>query len=213
MGSSCNTEQDTDEQAETKQTAWQRSLQDKTLPCCQLIWGLWSLSQGCPRTTGARGESISIKWISSWWLPEVVRLTVPVEWVTEGNAWPPRALTEMGWMSGITGTISWWASVISRKFPSAPESSRAKQLWWEVAHCSLTGRRVADKEDFSKAIPPVSNLETTDGLCLLLGIEQQCDPQLRSINTNPESFVDPSPPGKAEFCQPAWVPDRKRGWP
>lgn len=116
--------------------------------------GLWSVSQGSP---------ITKKWIFSVWLSDVKRLTGLVEWwVIDDRGCPPRVLTEIGWVSRTTGILSLWVRLMSIKFPSNPEYTKASQRWCVAAHCSLTGRRVTAREDFSKAV------ETS---CLLTGLD------------------------------------------
>ncbi len=176
--------------------------------------GLWRESQGCPKTTGAKGESVRKKEIVSVWLPEVMRLTDSVTWVTGGRDWPQRALTKMGELSGTTGTPNWSAVLWSKKLPSAPESIKALHVNAARSTSNWTGRRVAaEEEDFSKTTPPVSNLLSTGGLWLLPGTAPQYDPQHRSINIVPGSCVSPSPPVKDELCPPAWVQNRKHDRP
>ncbi len=120
-----------------------------------LCWDCGVRARGAPKTTGAKGESVRRKEIVSVWLPEVMRLTDSVTWVTGGRDWPQRALTKMGELSGTTGTPNWSAVLWSKKLPSAPESIKALHVNAARSTSSWTGRRVAaEEEDFSKMTPP-----------------------------------------------------------
>lgn len=88
------------------------------------------------------------------------RLTGLVDWwVIDDRGCPTRALTEIWWVSRTTGILSLWVRLMSIKFPSSPEYTKASWRWCFAAHCSL---RVTAREDFSKAVPPISNLLPTD---------------------------------------------------
>ncbi len=177
---------------------------------CQSILGLWLMSQGWPRTTGARGESMIKKEIVSVWLPDVIRVTGPVVKEMVGSSWPLRAWTEILRVSGLMGIWSLCANVLSRKLPSAPESSSAWQSNECVVHFSLTGRRVDDGDEvFSAEIPPDSSLTVTIGFGLLLGTCSDSVQPPHNIGRVPGISVSPSPPGKAELALPAWARDRR----
>ncbi len=171
----------------------------------QLNWGLWSTSQGWPRTTGVTGVSVKRNWIVSMWFPEVTSLRGPVEWVMEERDRPLRAWTAMGCERAITGSLSLSARSESKKLPSAPESIKAWQSWVTEDHCNLTVRSVAAREDLASVTPPVSNLLPTDGLWLLRDTVLQCAQQLRNTGKDPRCAASASPPGTDWICPSAWA--------
>ncbi len=83
--SSCNTEQDTEGHADNNTKHDNIHSRKKQCSGASLCWDCWRESQGCPKTTGAKGESVRRKEIVSVWLPEVMRLTDSVTWVTGGR--------------------------------------------------------------------------------------------------------------------------------
>ncbi len=114
--------------------------------------GLCWVSQGWPNTTGARGEWVTRNVMVSEWLPEVTRVMGTVERLIPGSDCPLRALTEILWRRGTKGMWRSWARDMSKRLPSAPESSSAvphvarppiatspgggwwMRLCWEIPH-------------------------------------------------------------------------------
>ncbi len=142
--SSWNTEQDTGEHADNKQEAWQYSPQANTASLPQFMWGLWSMSQGCPRTTGAAGVLVKRKSIFSACCPEVMCLKEAVTCVTKGKDWPFSATTEIGWDSATTGILRLWRRPMSKKLPSAPESLKPHN------HKSMTASSALTEDEWLK---------------------------------------------------------------
>ncbi len=105
------------------------------------MWGLWRVSQGCPRIKGNSGELIKWKAIfSRWWDTETVRGSVIL--VTDPGAMglPSKAMISRGEDRGLTGTWRREAMAMSIKFPAAPESTKACN-WCSLPPLSrVTGR-------------------------------------------------------------------------
>lgn len=109
--------------ADWKQMESQYGLQLTTLPADQSRWGLWSLSQGCPKIIGAWGEEMRWKRICSRWCPEMISCTGQVWWVTRARSLPSTALASRGVVKGSVVISAWDTRMISIKFSSAPEST------------------------------------------------------------------------------------------
>ncbi len=154
------------DKAAPKQEARQDWLQDNTEFPDQSTWGLCCTNHGCPRTTGAPGESRRYSSITSWWLPETTKLTEGVEWVIEERRRPLREWTEMGEGRGMAGMPHCAAIEISKKLPSAPESISAEQEWMVSWYLTATVSRVRDLGD-SGHEAPIRIPRLTDGSRLL----------------------------------------------
>ncbi len=87
----------------------------------QSIWGLYLASQVCPKTTGAVGEWMRRKQISSAWLPESVSVTNLVAWVILVRRVPQRVLADIGSARATDGSPKRVACPESMKSPFAPE--------------------------------------------------------------------------------------------
>ncbi len=85
---------------------------------------------------------------------------------------------------------------MSKRLPSAPESSSAVPSCRTAAHCNLTGRRVVD-EALLRDTPPDSSLRPTVGPGLLRGTSPGNGQPRHSTNIVPSSSDDLSPPGRA----------------
>jgi len=79
-------------------------------------------------------------------LPDVMRVIGSVVCEMLRRSWPLRALMEIWCLSGEMG-ICFLASPKSIILPSAPESSNALVSCMQVAHLSLTRKRVDDGDE------------------------------------------------------------------
>ena len=121
-----------DGMAECRQWEWQNKLQFWMETVDQSMWGLCSLNQGRPNTTGEVGDGIKKKEMFSWWLPDIIRLTGTVRWVTWARSLPSKANTSLGWGRSWQGMWICVAKHVSMKLSSAPESNRmdrGREVW------------------------------------------------------------------------------------
>ena len=89
--------------ADWRQEVWHLGIQPMMRPWLQSTWGLCLRNHGLPSTSGTRGDFITKRTISSWWLPEMRILTRCVAQWTSSNGTPVRVQGRNGLARGTEG--------------------------------------------------------------------------------------------------------------
>lgn len=123
--------------AEWRQWMWQKIIQLEMEAADQPIWGLWSLSQGRPRTTAKEGEGIMNSCRHSQWLPGIVNVMGVMRWVMVAKRLPARAFTILGVLRVSMGMCVCSTKAESIKLSLAPLFQREWGIWLGVELADL----------------------------------------------------------------------------
>ena len=155
--------------ADRRYEVWHLGLQPVMIPWLQSTWGLCARIQGIPSTKGMRGELITRKSISSWWLPEKRTLTGVVTRRISSKGMPVSAQGCNGSARGTVGMTMHLTRVGQMKLASDLESRRTGTWTWvpsQETHAVMAGWEAEGEEWL---VTPVRIPSLTDGRCLLTG--------------------------------------------
>ena len=121
-------------------TGWQNVGSESGRINSNFGWRRWtSQCEGCVILTrggliqqGKKETESKKKEMFSWWLPDIIRLTGSVRWVTWARSLPSKANTSLGWGRSWQGMWICVAKHVSMKLSSAPESNRmdrGREVW------------------------------------------------------------------------------------
>ncbi len=150
--------------------------------------------------------------ISSWWLPERERLTKGVTWVMVVRGRPPNDHAVIGLARGMVEMFHLRAVAESRKFPSAPESSRAWPVCEPPWKESRKGSWVRVAGEFVQGEGPTRTLHFTGGVLTFKGHwRERSDQPCHNTSTTPELNVPVSVVAWAGADPVAWAQPQQAG--